>query len=73
MRNNKYFKPTLIDKGDEEFIKNTFLIYVGFIIMLIAVILDQNEWNFISAIATFTISGLGYKIGYRIGRNLSSN
>lgn len=72
MRNNKYFKPILIDRNDDDFINNTFPMYISFIITLIAVILDQYEWNLITIAATAVLSYLIYRIGYKIGNNLSN-
>ena len=66
---NKYFKPTLFSDSDEDLVYNTFHLYVMWIIALIAWILDQQEWNLFTLIASAIVCILLYRMGYRLGQN----
>lgn len=64
---NKHFRATLFDDSDEDYLNNTFACYVAGIILLVAVILDQHEWNHLTILSTICLGILMYRLGYRLG------
>jgi len=64
---NKYFKPTLISRTEEDLLYNTFDLYVCAISVLIAFLLDQKAWNIGTIVAMAMISYLLYRMGYKLG------
>lgn len=69
MNNHKYFKVSLIDQSDEEAIYNTFNCYLCVLAILVAIILNQWEWNYITIIAMIGVCCVLYRIGYQLGCN----
>lgn len=68
---NKHFRATLFDDNDEDYLHNTFACYVAGIIVFIAIILNQWEWNSLTIISTTCLGITIYRLGYYLGKNIS--
>lgn len=67
---NKHFRATLFDDTDEDYLNNTFVCYVAGILVFVAIILDQWEWNVLTILSTICLGCTTYKLGYRLGESV---
>lgn len=74
IRGDRYFKASLIAHNDEE-LRNTFPVHIGFIIIAISIVLVEAEWNLISILAIIVINSdlslIFYRFGYKDKENMA--